>query len=548
MGITYTAGLGLPQVTVSFTPWVDEYNLAWQDLETALQGPGLALVTIGDDKLIKADPDGTTLELSDATAAAKLQVKSGVFIPHSLATAANDFLVASGVGAYVKKTLAETQVILNALLLSGGTLSGSLGINLGAETPATKLHLAETITTSPRGLMSSQHNAGTDGARLHLRKSRGTLASPAIVVTGDNLGRLVASGYDGAAYQEMAGIILGTQGTIAAGRIPTYLAFLTATDASPSVLTERMRISAAGYVGIGIDTPTARLHVVDASYPVMDIIRSTVVTTTNVGVARLLHQTTGDMADGFGASLIFEATDSGAANKVLGQIGGIRDTADTEGALVFKCGTGGLEEFMRINKDGNVGLNQNSPNAAALLHLTSTTRGFLPPVMTAAQMNAISTPPEGLMVYNSDMHKPYFRTAAAWQTSGYQLQALGDILSPVDATTYYFGQSPSGSMQTTSGISRIYINKPGVITACTIFVYSAGSPTAETSSVYLRLNNTTDTLISNAVRNDGSALVLTNYALNIAVVQGDYIEIKWVTPTWVTDPAAVTISAITQID
>jgi hypothetical protein len=34
------------------------------------------------------------------------------YIKHALATAANDFLVASGIGAFVKKTLAETKVIL----------------------------------------------------------------------------------------------------------------------------------------------------------------------------------------------------------------------------------------------------------------------------------------------------------------------------------------------------------------------------------------------------------------------------------------------------
>lgn len=33
-------------------------------------------------------------------------------INHSLATAANDFLVASGSGVYIKKTLAETKTIL----------------------------------------------------------------------------------------------------------------------------------------------------------------------------------------------------------------------------------------------------------------------------------------------------------------------------------------------------------------------------------------------------------------------------------------------------
>lgn len=45
------------------------------------------------------------------------------YIKHSLATAANDFLVASGSGAFVKKTLAETKTIIGAI----GTSSGSYG-------------------------------------------------------------------------------------------------------------------------------------------------------------------------------------------------------------------------------------------------------------------------------------------------------------------------------------------------------------------------------------------------------------------------------------
>lgn len=41
------------------------------------------------------------------------------YIRHDLATAENDFLVASGAGAYVKKTLAETRAILGILVDRG---------------------------------------------------------------------------------------------------------------------------------------------------------------------------------------------------------------------------------------------------------------------------------------------------------------------------------------------------------------------------------------------------------------------------------------------
>ncbi len=49
-----------------------------------------------------------------------------------------------------------------------------------------------------------------------------------------------------------------------------------------------------------------------------------------------------------------------------------------------------------------VGIGTTSPNTNAVLDLTSTTQGFLPPRMTQVQMNAIAAPPEGLMVYCSD--------------------------------------------------------------------------------------------------------------------------------------------------
>ena len=44
---------------------------------------------------------------------------SAVAVAHSLATAINDFLVASGAGAFVKKTLAETLTILGKAVASG---------------------------------------------------------------------------------------------------------------------------------------------------------------------------------------------------------------------------------------------------------------------------------------------------------------------------------------------------------------------------------------------------------------------------------------------
>jgi hypothetical protein len=53
---------------------------------------------------------------------------------HALATAANDFLVASGSGTFVKKTLAQTQAILGALIGTRVTLGGDQTSNAAYST------------------------------------------------------------------------------------------------------------------------------------------------------------------------------------------------------------------------------------------------------------------------------------------------------------------------------------------------------------------------------------------------------------------------------
>lgn len=76
---------------------------------------GLGNVT--NDAQLKAadfDTDGTMAANSDAKIASQKATKTyaDTKVGHSLATAVNDFLIASGAGVFVKKTLAETKTIL----------------------------------------------------------------------------------------------------------------------------------------------------------------------------------------------------------------------------------------------------------------------------------------------------------------------------------------------------------------------------------------------------------------------------------------------------
>ena len=49
-----------------------------------------------------------------------------------------------------------------------------------------------------------------------------------------------------------------------------------------------------------------------------------------------------------------------------------------------------------------IGIGTNTPNASSQLDISSTSRGLLPPRMTALQRNAISTPAAGLIVWCND--------------------------------------------------------------------------------------------------------------------------------------------------
>jgi hypothetical protein len=106
--------------------------------------------------------------------------------------------------------------------------------------------------------------------------------------------------------------------------------------------------------------------------------------------------------------------------------------------------------------------------------------------------------------------------------------------SPVDSQTVYFGMLPKVPT-TTANTSKIYIRKSCTLKHAEIYCYSGTAGTAEAWSLYIRKNNTTDTLIA-TLSVSASERVFTNAALAISLVAGDYIEIKGIQPLWATNP------------
>lgn len=64
--------------------------------------------------------------------------------------------------------------------------------------------------------------------------------------------------------------------------------------------------------------------------------------------------------------------------------------------------TNGVQRVF-LERSGTVGIGTVAPNTKAILDLTSTTRGFLPPRMTSAQRAAIIAPPDAMIVWDTDL-------------------------------------------------------------------------------------------------------------------------------------------------
>ena len=122
--------------------------------------------------------------------------------------------------------------------------------------------LVGTSSTSGNGcLIQAQRSSDNASApAMFFTKSRGTQGSPTEVSSGDQLGVIAFSGYDGAAYKDAAYIIAECDGTWTDGGDttdnPGRLVFSTTADGAASP-TARMTIDSSGYVGINATSPSS---------------------------------------------------------------------------------------------------------------------------------------------------------------------------------------------------------------------------------------------------------------------------------------------------
>lgn len=206
--------------------------------------------------------------------------------------------------------------------------------------------------------------------------------------------------------------------------------------------------SITGKVGIGVLTPGHEIEIQSVSPEVL--IKGT--SSTGIAFIDVRNDTSNyteigtygstQSSTSFGQSMANSSFIFSSASKLI---------TGTFGTSPLIFGTNSLER-VRITDTGQLSIGTATPNSSAIVDITSTTSGFLMPRMTSTQRNAITTPVNGLLVYDSTDTQFYYYTGSQWVsiTSLTQLNTKADKTITISAGTGLTGGGDLSANRTLS--------------------------------------------------------------------------------------------------
>lgn len=215
-------------------------------------------------------------------------------------------------------------------------------------------------------------------------------------------------------------------------------------------------------------------------------------------------------------------------------------------SIVRSSGLDGTPDLSISNITGNVGLGLAEANASAILDMTSTSKGFLPPRMTAAQKDAIGSPATGLVIYQTDGTSGlYHYNGSAWATlqgsngmNGTNGQGVpvggttNQVLSKIDGTDYnttwsnpVAGANADMTRTSTSGETINFVAKSFAYTSSSNLGWGVGTRIRAFASVGNYIEGPITTVSATAVTFTPDVAVGSgthfSWTLSIAGIKGD---------------------------
>jgi hypothetical protein len=121
-------------------------------------------------------------------------------------------------------------------------------------------------------------------------------------------------------------------------------------------------------------------------------------------------------------------------------------------------------------------------DSKALLTLTSTTLGFLPPRMTTTQRDAISSPTAGLMIYNSTTSRVNFTDGVAWRP-----MLTANVSEIVDADISSAAAITRSKLVALTASRAMVTNASGVDSASSVTATELGYLSGVTSAIQTQI-------------------------------------------------------------